>query len=140
MMKILFLCTGNSCRSQMAEAWTRALKSNEIEAYSAGIEKHGLNPYAVKVMAERGIDLARQNSKLLAELNGVMFDYVVTVCGNAHENCPVLGGKTKVVHVGFDDPPRLAAMCQSEEEKLNCYRRVRDEIKAFVEKLPENLR
>lgn len=128
MVKILFLCTGNSCRSQMAEGWARALKSDCMEPYSAGIEKHGLNPYAVKVMKEAGVDISAQHSKLLSELDGIDFDYVVTVCGNAHESCPVFSGKTTVVHVGFDDPPRLAANCQTEDEKLDCYRRVRDEI------------
>lgn len=140
MVKILFLCTGNSCRSQMAEGWARALKSDCMEPYSAGIEKHGLNPYAVKVMKEAGVDISAQHSKLLSELDGIDFDYVVTVCGNAHESCPVFSGKTTVVHVGFDDPPRLAANCQTEDEKLDCYRRVRDEIKAFVETLPEALK
>lgn len=138
-MKILFLCTGNSCRSQMAEGWARALKSGVLEPYSAGIEKHGLNPYAVKVMAEAGVDISGQHSKLLDELAGIEFDYVVTVCGHAHEHCPWFPGEARVVHAGFDDPPRLAAACDSEEAKLDCYRRVRDQIKAFVEKLPENL-
>jgi len=140
MLKILFLCTGNSCRSQMAEGWARALKSDIVEPYSAGIEKHGLNPYAVQVMAEAGVDISGQRSKLVGELGGVKFDYVVTVCGNAQESCPIFPGKTKTVHAGFDDPPRLAAACQTEEEKLACYRKVRNEIKAFVEKLPENLK
>lgn len=138
-MKILFLCTGNSCRSQMAEGWTRALKGDIIEAYSAGIETHGLNPHAVKVMAEADVDISTHHSKLLRELDGITFDCVVTVCGHAHASCPIFPGKTKVVHVGFDDPPSLEKACASEEEKLNCYRRVRDEIKAFVETLPESL-
>ena len=138
-LKILFLCTGNSCRSQMAEGWARALKGDVIEAYSAGIETHGLNPSAVKVMAEAGVDISGHQSKLLESLSDVPFDYVVTVCDNAHESCPIFPRRTKVVHVGFDDPPRLAKDCAAEEEKLNCYRRVRDEIKAFVETLPEGL-
>ena len=138
-IKVLFLCTGNSCRSQMAEGWARALKGDCIEAYSAGIETHGLNPNAVKVMAEAGVDISGHKSKLLSALKDVKFDYVVTVCGHAHETCPVFAAKAKVVHVGFDDPPKLAAAVNTEEEKLNCYRRVRDEIKAFVEKLPNNL-
>ena len=138
-MKILFLCTGNSCRSQIAEGWVRHLKGDVIEAYSAGIEKHGLNPNAVKVMAESGVDISRQKSKCVDELKGIEFDYVVTVCDNAHESCPLFPGKTKVVHVGFDEPPRLARKVNTEEEALNCYRRVRDEIKRFVEKLPEGL-
>ena len=139
-MKILFLCTGNSCRSQMAEGWARALKSDAIEAYSAGIEKHGLNPLAVKVMAEAGVDISGHRSKHLDELKGVTFDYVVTVCDNAHESCPLFPGRTKVVHVGFDDPPRLAKTATSEEEALGHYRRVRDEIRAFVQGLPERLK
>ena len=139
MMKILFLCTGNSCRSQMAEGWCRALKSDRIEPFSAGIKTHGLNPYAVKVMAEAGVDISQHHSKLLDELDGIEFDYVVTVCGHANENCPWFPGNTKVVHVGFDDPPQLAATCETETEKLDCYRRVRDEIKAFIQTLPETL-
>ena len=137
-VKILFLCTGNSCRSQMAEGWARALKGDVIEAYSAGIETHGLNLSAVKVMAEAGVDISGHRSKLLESLSDVPFDYVVTVCDNAHESCPIFPRRTKVAHVGFDDPPRLAKDCATEEEKLNCYRRVRDEIKAFVETLPES--
>jgi arsenate reductase len=138
-LKVLFLCTGNSCRSQMAEGWARHLKGGCIDAYSAGIETHGLNPLAVKVMAEAGVDISRHRSKNVSELMDVPFDYVVTVCGNAHETCPVFPGKGKVVHVGFDDPPKLAKDAKSEEEALTHYRRVRDEIRAFVERLPEAL-
>ncbi len=139
-LKILFLCTGNSCRSQMAEGWARALKGDVLEPFSAGIETHGLNPNAVKVMAEAGVDISGQRSKHLDELKNVRFDYVITVCDHAHEACPLFPGRTQVVHVGFDDPPRLARMAQNEEEALGHYRRVRDEIRAFVEKLPEVLR
>jgi len=135
-LKILFLCTGNSCRSQMAEGWARHLKGDVIEAYSAGIETHGLNPNAVKVMAEAGVDISGHRSKHLDEVKDVPFEYVVTVCDHAHESCPVFPGTTKIVHVGFDDPPRLAKQAQTEEEALNAYRRVRDEIQAFVESLP----
>ncbi len=138
-IKVLFLCTGNSCRSQMAEGWARTLKGDLIEPYSAGIEKHGMNPHAVKVMAEAGVDLSRHRSKTLAELGPVSFDYVVTVCGHANENCPVFPGKTKVVHVGFQDPPKLTKDLPDGEEKLAVYRRVRDEIRKFVETLPEAL-
>ena len=138
-LKILFLCTGNSCRSQMAEGWTRALKGNVIEAFSAGIKTHGLNPNAVKVMAEAGVDISCQRSKHVDELRGLAFDYVVTLCDNAHESCPLFTGKTKVVHVGFDDPPRLARKAKTEEEALEHYRRVRDEIRKFVETLPDRL-
>ena len=138
-MNVLFLCTGNSCRSQMAEGWTRHLKGDRINAFSAGIETHGLNPLAVKVMAEAGVDISMQKSKRTDALEGVVFDYVVTVCGHAHENCPIFTGETRVVHVGFDDPPRLAESAGSEEEALDCYRRVRDAIRVFVETLPEAL-
>jgi arsenate reductase len=138
-LKVLFLCTGNSCRSQMAEGWARALKGDSIEAFSAGIEKHGMNPQAVKVMAEAGVDISRHHSKTPAEIGPVAFDYVVTVCGHADENCPVFPGRTKVVHVGFEDPPKLTKHLPDGEEKLAVYRRVRDEIRRFVEGLPHNL-
>ncbi len=139
MLKVLFLCTGNSCRSQMAEGWARRLKGDQIEAYSAGIEAHGLNPDAVRVMAEAGVDISRHRSKRLDEMREVSFDYVVTVCDHARESCPVFHGKAKVVHCAFDDPPRLAAVAKTEEERLAPYRRVRDEIRAFVETLPDSL-
>ena len=138
-MKVLFLCTGNSCRSQMAEGWARHLKGDVIEPYSAGIEKHGLNPNAVKVMAEAGVDLAKHYSKTLEDIGPVSFDYVVTVCGHANEHCPIFPGKTKVVHVGFEDPPALTKRLPDGEEKLAVYRRVREEIRRFVETLPEAL-
>ncbi len=139
-LKILFLCTGNSCRSQMAEGWCRHLKGDIIDAYSAGIETHGLNPCAVKVMAEVGVDISNHHSKLLAELESIEFDYVITVCGHAHESCPFFPGNAKVVHAGFDDPPKLAEAAATEEDKLNCYRRVRDEIKKYVVSLPQLLK
>ncbi len=138
-LKILFLCTGNSCRSQMAEGWAKKLKPQTVEAYSAGIETHGMNPRAVKVMAEAGVDISSQRSKLAAELADVPFDYVVTVCSHANENCPLFSGRAKVVHVGFDDPPRLARSAATEEEALAHYRRVRDESRAFIETLPQSL-
>ena len=138
-LKVLFLCTGNSCRSQMAEGWARHLKGDVIEPHSAGIETHGLNPHAVKVMAEAGVDISGHRSKHLDEIRDIAFDYVVTVCDHAHEHCPVFPGKTQVVHVGFDDPPRLAKQAKSEEEALNGYRRVRDEIRDFVLRLPDAL-
>jgi arsenate reductase (thioredoxin) len=123
----------------MAEGWARALKIESVEAHSAGIEKHGLNPQAVEVMAEAGVDISRQYSKTLPELGPVEFDYVITVCGHADANCPVFPGKTRVVHVGFDDPPGLTKKLPDGEEKLAVYRRVRDEIRAFVERMPEAL-
>ena len=139
-LKVLFLCTGNSCRSQMAEGWARHLKSEVIEPYSAGIEKHGMNPHAVRVMAEAGVDLSMHYSKTLEDIGPVHFDYVVTVCGHAHEHCPVFLGQAKVVHVGFEDPPKLTKHLPDGEEKLATYRRVRDEIRKFVETLPEGLK
>jgi arsenate reductase (thioredoxin) len=138
-LKILFLCTGTSCRSQMAEGWTRHRKGDLIEPYSAGIETHGLNPYAVKVMAEAGVDISRHRSKHLNEIKDIQFDWVITVCDSANESCPVFPGKVKRFHVSFDDPPKLAKNAETEDEALSHYRRVRDEIRQFVEKLPEAL-
>ncbi|MFA6290950.1 MAG: arsenate reductase ArsC [Victivallales bacterium] len=138
-IKVLFLCTGNSCRSQMAEGWARHLKGDIIDAYSAGIETHGLNPNAVKVMAEAGVDISEHRSKHVDELKDIKFDYVVTVCGHANENCPFFQGKAKVVHVGFDDPPKLAKSAKTEEEALGYYRRVRNQIRDFVAKIPDSL-
>ncbi|MBZ0149803.1 MAG: arsenate reductase ArsC [Pseudorhodoplanes sp.] len=138
-LKVLFLCTGNSCRSQMAEGWARALKADAIDAYSAGIETHGMNPRAVQVMAEAGVDISAHHSKHLAEMNDVQFDYVVTVCAHAHETCPIFPREAKVVHVGFDDPPKLAKEAKTDVEALGHYRRVRDEIRAYVETLPGSL-
>ena len=130
--KVLFLCTGNSCRSQMAEGWARQLLGDRIEPYSAGIEAHGMNPNAVRVMQEAGVDISRQSSKVASEPADVPFDLVVTVCGHADENCPAFLGKSRVIHVGFDDPPKLAKSALNEEEALGHYRRVRDEIRGFV--------
>ena len=138
-LKVLFLCTGNSCRSQMAEGWARALKGNVIDAYSAGVEPHGINARATQVMAEAGVDISAHRSKHVDDLKHVVFDYVVTVCDHAHETCPMFPNKTRVVHVGFDDPPRLAQGATTEEEALAHYRRVRDQIKAFIERLPAAL-
>jgi arsenate reductase len=138
-MKILFLCTGNSCRSQMAEGWARHLKGGLLEPYSAGLENHGMNPHAVKVMAEAGVDISGQYSKTASEMGWAQFDFVVTVCGEANEKCPIFPGKARVVHVGFEDPPRLTKHLPDGEEKLAVYRRVRDEIRKFVETLPAAL-
>jgi ACR3 family arsenite transporter len=138
-LKVLFLCTGNSCRSQMAEGWACHLKGDAIEAYSAGVAPHGLDGRAVRVMAEAGIDISAQRPKHVLELAGVEFDYVVTVCARADESCPAFAGKARVVHVAFDDPPKLAAGAAGEEQALSHYRRVRDEIRSFIESLPEGL-
>jgi arsenate reductase len=116
------------------------LKGDIIEPYSAGIETHGLNPNAVQVMAEAGVDISNHQSQPIDEFKDVPLDYVITVCGHANEHCPIFPGKTKVVHVGFDDPPKLAQDAKTEQEALDCYRRVRDEIKSFIETLPESLK
>jgi arsenate reductase (thioredoxin) len=138
-LRVLFLCTGNSCRSQMAEGWARHLKSDRVEPYSAGVEPHGMNKLAIQVMKEAGVDISSHHSKHVDELKNVPFDYVVTVCDDAHEACPVFPGKTKVVHVGFDDPPKLAQGAKTEEEALAHYRRVRDEIRRFIEHFDERI-
>ena len=123
----------------MAEGFARHLKGNIMDAYSAGLDAHGLDPYAVRVMWEIGIDISRQRSKTLDDLDEMHFDYVITVCGQADEHCPVFSGNTKVVHHGFDDPPKLAESVLTEEEQLACYRRIRDEIREYIETLPESL-
>ena len=137
--KVLFLCTGNSCRSQMAEGWARSLHSQLIDTYSAGTSPHGVNPLAIKVMAEAGIDISRHESKHLDTLNHLKLDLVITVCDNAASNCPIPPKGTRVVHVPFDDPPQLAKGTKSEEEALQHYRRVRDEIRDFMAEMPSLL-
>lgn len=139
-ISILFLCTGNSCRSQMAEGWTRRLKSDSLDARSAGITAKGVDPRAVQVMTEAGVDISGQRSKTVDDVLDITFDYVITLCGHAFESCPVFPGRTTVVHHGFDDPPRLAENAADEEEALEHYRRIRDEIRAYVETLPGSLR
>jgi len=136
--KILFLCTGNACRSQMAEGWTRHLLGDRLEPSSAGIAPHGVDPRAVAAMGEVGVDVSGHRSKHLDELAGIAFDVVVTVCDNANEQCPIFPGEARVLHRGFDDPPRLAAHLDA-EGAMEPYRRIRDEIRRFVEGLPELL-
>ncbi|PIP93541.1 MAG: arsenate reductase [Bdellovibrio sp. CG12_big_fil_rev_8_21_14_0_65_39_13] len=131
---VLFLCTGNSCRSQMAEGWGKSLKGDKFNFYSAGTKKHGLNPRAVQVMKEVGVDISAHESKTTDELPKVTMDFVFTVCSDAHENCPYFPGG-KIIHTGFDDPPRLTKEMTNEEEILKIYRRVRDEIKDMVLKI-----
>lgn len=138
-MRLLFLCTGNSCRSQMAEGWARHLKAGEVESFSAGIERHGLNPYAMRVMQEAGVDMSGHESKTLDDLPSLEFDAVVTLCGHAHETCPVFPGMVRRVHRGFDDPPSLTRDMKDEAAILDVYRRVRDEIRDFVQGLPGTL-
>jgi len=137
--KILFLCTGNSCRSQMAEGWTRHLKNDVLEPYSAGVKPKGVDPRAVKAMAEAGVDISGQTSKDIKDLEEMVFDFVVTLCDNARESCPYFPAKTKMLHRGFDDPPRLAADAQGERAAMAHYCRVRDEIRDFVQNLPQGL-
>lgn len=138
-LRVLFLCTGNSCRSQMAEGLCRELRGDRIEPWSAGIETHGLNPLAVRVMRDIGIDISGHTSKTVDDLDDINFDYVVTVCGHADETCPVFPARARVVHRGFDDPPRLAAEAATEREALSHYTRVRDEIRALILTLPDSL-
>lgn len=123
----------------MAEGWTRHLKKDLLQPSSAGIEKHGLDPLAIKVMNEAGVDISQQKSKLINELKDKNFDYVVTICEDANRNCPIFPGKAKRIHHAFDNPPRIAITLTSQEEIINLYRRVRDEIKEFVSKMPNNL-
>ena len=139
-IKLLFLCTGNSCRSQMAEAWTRHLKSDAIEAYSAGVKASDLNKNAVKVMAEKNIDISKQRSKNIDEYKEIDFDYIITLCGHAHETCPKVFSESRIIHKGFDDPPEMTKRFTDNEEKLNCYRKVRDEIYEYVKTLPSALK
>lgn len=123
----------------MAEGWTNHLKGDVINCRSAGIETHGLNPIDVKAMAEAGVAISNHKSKLVDDFLDEQWDYVITVCGHANETCPTFPGKAKIVHVGFDDPPALSKNESTEEATMVHYRRVRDEIRTFVESLPESL-
>jgi arsenate reductase (thioredoxin) len=137
--RVLFLCTGNSCRSQMAEGWTRCLHPDRYDPWSAGVEPKGVDPRAVEAMREAGIDISGQKSKDVAELGNLEFDYVVTLCDKAREACPYFPAKTRLIHKGFEDPPVLAQNAANEEEAMGHYRRVRDQIKNFVENLSSEL-
>ncbi|MFK5983969.1 MAG: arsenate reductase ArsC [Pseudomonadota bacterium] len=137
--KILFLCTGNSCRSQMAEGWAKKLKTDIFDVYSAGIETHGLNPYAVEVMAEAGVDISMQKSQCIDSFNDIKLDILVTVCTHAHHTCRTIAAKHKIIHVGFDDPPSITKGYTNKDEILEVYRIVRDQIRTFVEGLPNSL-
>ncbi|MFN7021404.1 MAG: arsenate reductase ArsC [Phycisphaerales bacterium] len=138
-VRVLFVCTGNSCRSQMAEGWARALKAGEVEAESAGTRPAGMNPLAVRAMREAGVDISGQRSKSVGEFDGRGFDVVATVCDAADGACPVVGGAAIRVHRSFDDPPKLAETARDEEEAMRHYRRVRDEIRAWVESMPGSI-
>ena len=136
-IKVLFLCTGNSCRSQIAEGWAGHLKGNIIDAYSAGIRPIGVSSRAIKVMAEAGVDISSQISQCLDEFSEIDFNYVITLCDNAAENCPVFSGQAKVFHKPFEDPYFASG---SEEEILETFRKVRNEIREFIEEMPNNLK
>ncbi len=131
--KILFLCVGNSCRSQMAEAFTNDLRPDELEAFSAGVNPSKVNERAIKVMAEAGIDISSHYPKSIDDLAGIDFDYVVTLCDKAKENCPVFPGRVKIMHRNFDDPTETTG---TEKEIMAEFRKVRDQIKSFIKKLP----
>jgi arsenate reductase len=135
-LKILFLCTANACRSQMAEGWARHLKGDCIEAYSAGVAPGKVSSRAIAVMKEVGIDISARYSKHVDDLSWIDFDYVITVCDNAHRQCPIFPGKAKTMHIAFEDP---AAATGTPEEVLAVFRKVRDQIRKFIEKLPEIL-
>lgn len=137
--KVLFLCTGNACRSQMAHGWANALKLSGVEFYSAGIEKHGVNPHAITVMQESGIDISAHQSQLLSEFDDIDFNVIFAVCDKASENCPAVGANSKVICHRFDDPPMLAAKATSHQQKLDCYRQVRDQIQQWIAQLPQQL-
>ena len=135
-IKVLFLCTGNACRSQMAEGWARHLKSDVIEAYSAGVWPAGVSSRAIQVMAEAGVDISSHTSDHVDVFKTVDLDYVITLCDNARELCPVFGGNTRMIHRAFDDPTFIIG---SAEAITAAFRQTRDQIKAFVETLPESL-
>ena len=136
---VLFVCTGNSCRSQMAQGWAHHFHPDRINAFSAGIEPRRIDPLAVKVMKEAGVDISRQESNRVEDFLTQNLDLVVTVCSGVKEACPRFPAIAKMVHQPFDDPPQLARDSRLEEEALVHYRRVRDEIRDFVRKLPETL-
>ena len=136
-IKVLFLCTGNSCRSQMAEGWAQHLKSDVIDAYSAGIRPIGVSSRAIKTMAEAGVDISTHTSKSIDDLGDVDFDYVVTLCDNAAQNCPIFPGKAKVIHKPFKDPYFASG---SEKQVMAEFRKVREQIKAFIETIPASLK
>ncbi len=126
---LLFLCTGNSCRSQMAEGYGKIFLGEKYNVYSAGIEKHGLNPYMLRVMEEDGVDMTGHYSKTVNEMSGINFDVVITVCGHANETCPIYLKKALIINKGFEDPAKFVG---SESEKLNVFRMVRDQIKGYI--------
>jgi arsenate reductase (thioredoxin) len=127
--KILFLCTGNSARSQMAEGVMRYFRGDEFEVFSAGVEPKGVHPQAIVAMLEIGVDISRHNSKHVDDLSTKEFDYIITLCDSAAQNCPVFLGKGQKIHRSFSDP---AAVQGKEQEVLEAFRKVRDELKQFI--------
>ncbi len=136
---VLFLCAHNSSRSQMAEGWARHLLKGQFEFYSAGTAPTRVDPHAIRVMAEAGVDISTHYAKSINDIQGIDFDYVVTVCDQAREQCPYFPARVAVFHQDFDDPPTLAGQAKDEQEALAIYRRVRDEIRRFIEELPRVL-
>jgi arsenate reductase len=136
-MNILVLCTGNSCRSQIAEGWLRHGATEHDTVYSAGVNPHGVNPRAVAIMKEAGIDISGQTSNHVDEYLDTEIDVVLTVCDNAKEHCPAFPKKVKTIHHAFDDPSFTVG---TEEEIMSEFRRVRDEIRTYAEKLIVELR
>lgn len=136
MKNVLVLCTGNSCRSQMMEGYLNHFGKDKLRAYSAGVEAHGLNPKAVKVMAEDEVDISGHRSELVAEYAGKDFDYILTVCDNARENCPWIPGDAVRVHHSFPDPAKAVG---TEEEVFDEFRAVRDEIRSFAERFVQEV-
>jgi arsenate reductase len=135
-IKVLFLCTGNACRSQMAEGWARHLKSDVIEADSGGVWPVGVSSRAIQVMAEAGVDISSQTSDHVDDFLAIDFDYVITLCDNARERCPVFSGKVRLIHKPFEDPTFLVG---NTDEIMRAFRLTRDLIREFVETLPESL-
>ncbi|MCG2617183.1 arsenate reductase ArsC [Terrimonas sp. NA20] len=134
MIKILVLCTGNSCRSQIAEGYLRHFGKGKAEVYSAGVETHGVNPRAIAIMKEDGIDISHHTSNDLKEYSGVEFDHIITVCDNAKERCPYFPGHAEKIHHNFTDPAKATG---TETDIMNSFRAVRDEIKLFAKQFIE---
>ena len=137
---VVFVCESNTCRSQMAEGWAHHFHADRISAFSAGISPSPLDPLAVKVMREEGVDISKQESHSVQEFLKDHIDYVVTVCSEAARNCPTFPPEVNIINQPFDNPPELVRDATSEEAKLAVYRRVRDEIRQFVQDLPQKLR
>ena len=135
-IKVLFVCTGNSCRSQMAKGWARHLRGDVIEAFSAGVSPASVNQTAVEVMAETGVDISGQKSKHIDDLTGINFDYVVIICDNAREHCPAFPGEVRLIHRAFKD---LTLVVGSDEEIMAAFRKTRDDIREFIETMPQRL-